>query len=123
GTVAGVGSALLRYCADVACACGAPQLEGEVLSGDLAAQAFCTRHGFAATPRHKSASGEWFLTVRRRVPAPAWPLWDLRRLHAPRVPPAVLERMATRALFEAWLGRSTLRPQAQSAAASTLHTA
>lgn len=118
----GVGSALLRYCADVACACGAPQLEGTLADGDLAAQAFCVHHGFCIDRVCVVPAAGASATVRRKVQPPVWPLWDLRRLHAPRVPPAVLERVATRALFEAWLGRSTARSRGVGAA-TPLHPA
>ncbi|MCK6426902.1 MAG: GNAT family N-acetyltransferase [Burkholderiaceae bacterium] len=101
----GVGSALLRYAADVACACGAPRLETVIdAQVDPVLQAFLTHHGFVGDAADPAEDGRQCL--RREVPAPVWPMWELRRPHAPRVPPAILERAATRVLFDAWLGRS-----------------
>lgn len=101
----GVGSALLRYVADVACACGAPCLETEFdIQDDPVLQAFLIHHGFVDAPGAVEEGAR--LRLRREVPAPVWPMWELRRPHAPRVPPAMLERAATRVLFDAWLGRS-----------------
>jgi len=101
-----VGTALLRYCEDVACACGAPRLELAVPLDDPMALQFCAVNGYKVVQRPEVAVAPGWQTMARRVPAPVWPLWDLRRLHAPRVPPAALERAATRVLFDAWLGRS-----------------
>ncbi len=100
----GVGSALVEYAAQVACACGAPVLVGEVPADDGVAQAFCRRQGFQLGHAIAGDDGRSRLPLMRRVPAPVWPMWDLRRAHAPRVPPHLLERCATWALFGAWQG-------------------
>lgn len=100
----GVGTALLHYCEEVARACGAQRIRTSIASDDLPSRAFCAHHGFTE-PCGPAVDGRQALA--RRVAARQWPpLWDLRRLHAPRVPPAALERAATRVLFDAWLGRS-----------------
>ncbi|BDI04921.1 GNAT family N-acetyltransferase [Sphaerotilus microaerophilus] len=116
----GVGTALLNYCDEVACACGAPRMEAHVPANDPVLRAFCAHHGFIEARRPAAAGGAvsvGHLGVSRRVPARLGPMWDLRRLHAPRVPPAALERAATRMLFDAWLGRSLRqRPDASPAA-------
>lgn len=113
----GVGTALLHYCDEVACACGAPRIEAQVPDDDLVLRAFCARHGFIESHRSAGSMSAGHLGVSRRVPARLGPMWDLRRLHAPRVPPAALERAATRMLFDAWLGRSLRqRPDASPAA-------
>jgi hypothetical protein len=65
---------------------------------------FCRRHGFQIGTSAHADHGRHCLTLTRRVPPPIWPMWDLRRAHAPRVPPALLERCATWALFGAWQG-------------------
>jgi GNAT superfamily N-acetyltransferase len=106
----GVGSALLTYCSEVACACSAPHLEASVHADDPVLDAFCRHHGFKALRESRDELGQHCRQLSRRVTAPLWPVWDLRSLHAPRVPPAMLERLATRALYGAWLGR-TLWPQ------------
>ncbi|HMX11975.1 MAG TPA: GNAT family N-acetyltransferase [Burkholderiaceae bacterium] len=102
----GVGAALLRYCENVAFACGAPRLEMSVPEDDPLARVFCQRFGYKTVQRPDVVAAPGWQTVTRRAPAPVLPMWDLRRLHAPRVPPAALERAATRVLFDAWLGRS-----------------
>ena len=102
----GVGSALLRYCAEAACACSAPQLEVSIAADDPVLDAFCRHHGFKTTGHSCDDLGRRHIHLVRRAAASLWPEWGLRRLHSPRVPPAVLERLATRALYDAWLGRS-----------------
>ncbi|MBK6714670.1 MAG: GNAT family N-acetyltransferase [Burkholderiales bacterium] len=100
----GVGSALLDYAAQVACACAAPVLVGEVQADEGAALAFCRRRGFLPGVTLTGEDGRRRVVLTRRVSPPLWPLWDLRRAHAPRVPPDLLDRCATWALFGAWLG-------------------
>lgn len=100
----GVGSALLDYATQVACACAAPLVIGEVEADDAVALAFCRRHGFQVGADVASDDGRRRLGLKRRVSPPLWPQWDLRRAHAPRVPPDLLDRCATWALFGAWVG-------------------
>lgn len=100
----GVGTALVGYAAEVACACAAPLLVGEVDGDDATALAFCRRQGFQAGAAICGDDGRRRLGLTRRVTPAVWPQWDLRRAHAPRVPPDLLDRCTTWALFGAWLG-------------------
>lgn len=100
----GVAKALLAYCGEVACACGAPTLQVDVASDDDAAQGLFRRLGYEVVRAASSAQVEGRLRLARSAPAPVWPTWDLKRQHAPRVPPAALHRLAMRALYGAWLG-------------------
>ncbi|MGY0194508.1 GNAT family N-acetyltransferase [Leptothrix sp. BB-4] len=100
----GVARALMNYCEEVACACGAPSLELELPAEARDTQAFFQHLGYVtqkrADRRPQSGDVRWV----RRAPLPTWPDWELRREHAPRVPPATLQRLAVRALYGAWVG-------------------
>ncbi|MDP4300582.1 GNAT family N-acetyltransferase [Leptothrix discophora] len=104
----GVARALMNYCEEVACACGAPSLELELPAEARDTQAFFQHLGFVtqkqAGRQAQPGSARWV----RRAPVPVWPDWELRREHAPRVPPATLHRLAMRALYGAWM--SAARP-------------
>jgi N-acetylglutamate synthase-like GNAT family acetyltransferase len=102
----GVARSLMNYCEEVACACGAPSLELELPAEARETQAFFEHLGYV-TQMHKgrqtqSGPVRWV----RRAPVPTWPDWELRREHAPRVPPATLQRLAMRALYGAWIGNN-----------------
>lgn len=101
----GVARALVSYCEQVACACGAPSLAIEVRCDDLATGAFFRHLGYAALAVESSATAGTRRLVRR-AKSPVWPTWQLKREHAPRVPPAPFQRLAMRALYGAWLGSS-----------------
>jgi ribosomal protein S18 acetylase RimI-like enzyme len=101
----GVARALLSYCEEVACACGAPNLALELPCDDLVTLAFFRHLGYAVSPAEPSSAVGTRRLVRR-AKAPVWPTWQLKREHAPRVPPAAFQRLAMRALYGAWLGSS-----------------
>lgn len=116
----GVARAMLAYCDEVACACGAPDLELDVAAQDVDSQAFFDHVGFATTKRRgcvslqesndAADSGYGSFDPRdakrlsRHVSMPLWPSWQLKREHAPRVPPTPYQRMVMRALYGAWVG-------------------
>ena len=100
----GVARALMNYCEEVACACGAPSLELELPAEARETQAFFQHLGYVTQVRKGRDPQMGLLRWVRRAPLPTWPDWDLRREHAPRVPPATLQRLAMRALYGAWIG-------------------
>lgn len=100
----GVARALLSYCEEVACACGAPDLAFDVAADDADRQAFFAHLGYVAVTSGRSAALRGLCRLVRRAHPPAWPTWQLKREHAPRVPPAPFQRLAMRALYGAWLG-------------------
>ncbi len=100
----GVARALMNYCEEVACACGAPSLELELPAEARETQAFFEHLGYVTQMRKGLRTQMGAVRWVRRAPVPTWPDWELRREHAPRVPPATLQRLAMRALYGAWIG-------------------
>ena len=99
----GVARALVSYCEEVAYACGAPSLAFELPCEDLVTQSFFRHLGYDVSSACASAA-DGMRRLVRRAKSPVWPTWQLKREHAPRVPPAVFQRLAMRALYGAWLG-------------------
>lgn len=125
----GVAAALLRYVTEVACACGAPRLEAWIEADNGPVHALLVGAGYQLAPavaapghgRRKPAiaapegwmgritgSEQPLLRLTHNAPSPVWPEWSLRRSHAPRVPPGVVERTARLALYGAWRGAGSV---------------